>query len=176
MTSTARQLLVLRHAKSAWDTVVSNDFDRPLSKRGKRDAPRIGGWLRQQGLVPDLVMSSPARRARKTATKVCRELGVPKQAICWEPEIYAASTETLVHVLSECREDAKIVLLVGHNPGLENLLNYLCGPSVILPPDGKLLPTATLAWLRVAANWKHLQPKCATLVSIMRPGSLPEDV
>lgn len=174
MASNARQLLLLRHAKSAWDTAVANDFDRPLSKRGKRDAPRIGGWLRQQRLVPELVVSSPARRARKTTTKVCRELGVPKQEICWEPRIYGATADTLVQVLSECREDAAIVLLVGHNPGLENLLDYLCGPTIALPADGKLLPTATLARLRVAVSWKHLQPQCATLISITRPSSFPD--
>lgn len=176
MTSDARQLLLLRHAKSAWDTAVATDFDRPLSKRGKQDAPRVGGWLRQQGLVPDLVVSSPAKRARKTTTKVCRELGIPKQEIWWEPRIYGASTETLVRVLSECRSDAETVLLVGHNPGLENLLEYLCGSDVSLPADGKLLPTAALARLRVAASWKHLQPNCATLVSITRSRSLPDIV
>lgn len=174
MTVDARQLLVLRHAKSAWDTAVVSDFDRPLSKRGKRDAPRLGGWLRQQGLVPDLVVSSPAKRARKTTTKVCRELGIPKQEICWEPRIYGATTETLVQVLSECRSDAAIVLLVGHNPGLEDLLDYLCGDDHLVPTDGKLLPTAALARLRVTAEWKYLEPNCATLVSIMRPSSLPD--
>ncbi|MFZ0256943.1 MAG: histidine phosphatase family protein [Gammaproteobacteria bacterium] len=176
MASDARQLLVLRHAKSAWDTKVANDFDRPLSKRGKQDAPRVGGWLRQQGLVPDVVVSSPAKRARKTTTKVCRELGIPKQEIWWEPRIYAATTETLLQVLSECRADAEILLLVGHNPGLEDLLGYLCGSSLSLPADGKLLPTATLARLRVAVKWKHLPPNCATLISITRPCSLPENV
>jgi phosphohistidine phosphatase len=175
MTSEIRQLLVLRHAKSAWDTVVTTDFDRPLSKRGKREAPRVGGWLRHQGLVPDLVVSSPAKRARKTTTKVCRELGIPKQEIWWEPRIYGATTETLLDVLSECRADARIVLLVGHNPGLEDLLSYLCGSDVSIPADGKLLPTAALARLRIAASWKHLQPSCATLVSIIRPRSLPEN-
>lgn len=175
MTFDARQLLILRHAKSAWDTAVVNDFDRPLSRRGKQDAPRVGGWLRQQGLVPDLVVSSPAKRARKTTTKVCRELGIPKHEIGWEPRIYGATTETLMCVLSECRADAEILLLVGHNPGLEELLEYLCGPHVRLPEDGKLLPTGALARLRVRATWKHLQPGCATLVSIIRPRSLVDD-
>lgn len=174
MTSDARQLLILRHAKSAWDTAVVSDFDRPLNKRGKQDAPRVGGWLRQQALVPDVVVSSPAKRARKTTTKVCRELGIPKQEIWWEPRIYGATVETLVRVLSDCRADAKVVLLVGHNPGLENLLEYLCGPDLSLPEDGKLLPTATLARLSIAAQWKELQPNCATLLSITRPRSLAD--
>jgi phosphohistidine phosphatase len=173
MTSDVRQLLILRHAKSAWDTAVATDFDRPLSKRGKQDAPRVGGWLRRQGLVPDLVVSSPAKRARKTTIKVCRELGIPKQEIWWEPRIYGATTEMLLRVLAACQADAEIVLLVGHNPGLEHLLEYLCGSDVSLPTDGKLLPTAALARLRVAANWKHLRPDCATLVSITRSRSLP---
>lgn len=175
MTSDARQLLLLRHAKSAWDTVVTNDFDRPLSKRGKQDAPRVGGWLRRQALVPDLVLSSPAKRARKTTTKICRELGIPKEEIGWEPRIYGASTEALLEVLTECRADAQVILLVGHNPGLETLLTYLCGSDIAAPADGKLLPTAALARLRVAAEWKHLQPDCATLVSITRVRSLADN-
>lgn len=174
MTSAARQLLILRHAKSAWDAAVANDFDRPLSKRGKHDAPRIGGWLRRQGLVPDLVVSSPAKRARKTTTKVCQELGIPKQEIRWDARIYEATTDTLLAVLSECRADAQTVMLVGHNPGLEDLLAYLCGADLSLPADGKLLPTAALARLRVVPDWKHLQANCATLVSMVRPGALGE--
>ena len=72
----SRELLILRHAKSAWDTPAETDFDRPLNGRGKRDAPRIGAWLMAQALLPDHVIASPARRARQTTRRVCKELGL----------------------------------------------------------------------------------------------------
>lgn len=164
-----RELLILRHAKSAWNVDAATDYDRPLSKRGKQAAPRVGAWLRQQGLLPDLVVSSPAKRAKKTTLKVCQELGIAKREVWWEPRIYEATTRTLLEVLAEFPEGAKTVLLVGHNPGLEDLISYLCGPELAVPADGKLLPTATLARLHVPADWRTLQPGCGTLVSLTRP-------
>ena len=89
--SKGRRLLIMRHAKSDWGTPGEPDFDRPLAKRGQRDAPRMGEWLRAQGLVPDLVLASPARRAQETASKVCKVLDIEKQSIQWEPRIYDAT-------------------------------------------------------------------------------------
>ena len=72
----SRELLVLRHAKSAWDTNAPSDFERPLAKRGRRAAPRVGRWLEEQGLIPDHVVSSPAERAKQTVIAVCQALGI----------------------------------------------------------------------------------------------------
>jgi phosphohistidine phosphatase len=170
----ARQLLILRHAKSSWDTAAATDFDRPLNPRGLKDAPRMGRWLRQQGLVPDWVLSSPAERARTTALLVCHELSVSQECLHWEPRIYEATTGDLLAVLSDCPAAAKTVLLVGHNPGLETLLQYLCDP-IHLPPDGKLLPTATVARLKMPADWSELQPGAARLLGITRPAAVARD-
>jgi Phosphohistidine phosphatase SixA len=166
-----RQLLVLRHAKSAWDTDAPADFERPLARRGKKDAPRVGKWLREQGLVPDYVLSSPAKRAKQTAVAVCRELGLKKHELTWDARIYEASREQLLHLLTACPENAKTVLLVGHNPGLESLLTYLCGSDILVPEDGKLMPTAAIACLQIRVPWKALDAGVARLVFITRPRS-----
>ncbi len=170
----SRELIIMRHAKSAWDTDAPTDFERPLAKRGKKEAPRVGKWLRVRGGMPDYVVSSPAIRAKQTALKVCRELGIEEKQVTWEPRIYDASTAKLLEVLADCPETAKRVLLVGHNPGLESLLAYLCGERLPTPEDDKLLPTAAVACLEMPAEWQGLEPGVARLISITRSRSLPE--
>ncbi len=167
----ARHLLVLRHAKSAWDTDAATDFDRPLAKRGKKDAPRMGKWLSEQALVPDYVVCSPAARARQTAIAACKPLGLDTKAINWDQRIYMAGTGELLQVLGDCPAKAETVMIVGHNPGLEDLVEYLCG-MVDVPADGKLLPTATVACLEMPDTWKGLSERSARLLSITRPRSL----
>lgn len=165
-----RELLILRHAKSDWDTSASSDFARPLAKRGKKDAPRVGEWLYREGLVPDLVICSSAERARQTAEKVCKSMDFKKKKIQWENDVYAASVPALLRVLgTRCSPDARTVLLVGHNPGLEDLLCYLAGDEVEEPEDGKLLPTATVARLEMPSDWSNLDAGCAQLLTITRP-------
>lgn len=167
-----RELLILRHAKSDWDAGVSKDFKRPLAKRGKKDAPRIGKWLYREGLVPDLIISSPAKRARQTAERVCKSLDCNKKKIQWRDEVYEASSADLLGLLKRCPSDAQSVLLIGHNPGLEELIIYLAGDEVETPADGKLLPTATLARLEVPDDWGALARGCGQLLTITRPRSL----
>jgi len=167
-----RELLILRHGKSDWSTNHS-DFDRPLKDRGKRGAQRIGLWLRQRSLVPDHVLSSPAERAIVTAEKSCKVMGKSAQDIQADRRIYAADADRLLAVLREVPEGADRVMLVGHNPGLEELLIDLVKDDVPIPEDGKLLPTATLARLAIGCDWAGLTPACAKLLSITRGSSLP---
>jgi phosphohistidine phosphatase len=167
-----RELLILRHAKSAWDTPAETDYDRPLNGRGKRDAPRVGGWLRDQGLHPDHVVASPARRARQTARRACKVLDFDRDAIDWQPDVYLADVPTLLDVLAGCPATARRVLLIGHNPGLEELLAFLVAP-LAPPPDGKRLPTATVARLDLPDDWTRLGRGCGTLLAWMRPRDLP---
>jgi phosphohistidine phosphatase len=168
-----RELLLLRHGKSDWNTGVS-DFNRPLKNRGKRAAQRMGVWLWQQGLRPDLVISSPAERAINTAHKCCKSMDVPVSTIIRDERIYAASLESLLTVLGEVPEDGRRIMLVGHNPGLEELLMYLAGDNVEYSVDGKLLPTATLAHLGMPDQWSGLTSGCATLNVVRRPRELPD--
>jgi phosphohistidine phosphatase len=170
-----RELLVVRHAKSAWDTDARTDFDRPLKKRGRRDAPRMGRWLEEKKLRPDLVVASPAKRARQTTMGMLGEMNLDEDAVRWEPRIYGAEVPDLLDVLGEIPRSAKRVMLVGHNPGLEDLVLRLGGDSVKIPEDGKLLPTATVARLRMPTDWGKLRPGAAKLVSITRPKELPKE-
>lgn len=167
-----RQLLVLRHAKSAWDTGASTDFDRPLAKRGRKDAPRMGEWLRETGLVPDYVVSSPATRARQTTTMACQAFGFANSRVVWDARIYEGNLEALLDVLADCPATAPTTLLVGHNPGLETLLRWLGGSALRTPPDGKLLPTAAVARVEMPESWSALGPDAGKVVSIMRPKQL----
>jgi len=168
-----RELLLLRHGKSDWSAGKS-DFHRPLKDRGKRGAQRMGVWLRQQELVPDLVISSPAERALTTAEKCLKAMGGSAGEIRREPRIYEAGLMPLLDVLEECPGDARRVMLVGHNPGLEDLLIHLADHELETPYDGKLMPTATLARLWMPKGWKRLKAGAAQLVSITRPADLPE--
>jgi len=168
-----RELLLLRHGKSDWDAGV-DDYHRPLKDRGKRSAQRIGVWLAQQQLVPDLIVTSPAERALVTAQKACKAMGDGDTGIQRDERIYAAGIDELLVVLGDCPESAVRVMLVGHNPGLEELLVWLASTAVPLPEDGKLLPTATLARLQMPADWRALVAGCARLDSITRPGTLPK--
>ncbi|MBK5931872.1 SixA phosphatase family protein [Halochromatium salexigens] len=168
----ARELLLLRHAKSDWDSDAPSDIERPLAKRGRRDAPRIGEWLYREGLVPGLILSSPAERARKTALKVCKGLDYDKRDIRWEPAIYEAELGHLLQVLAAHAQAPASVLLVGHNPGLETLLRHLTDGELDEPKDGKLLPTAALARLEMPDDWRVLEPGCAILLALLRPKAL----
>ena len=168
-----RELLLLRHGKSDWDT-GDDDFHRPLKDRGKRAVQRIGVWLAQQKKVPDLVVTSPAERALVSAQKACKAMGNGDAGIQRDKRIYAAGIDELLAVLADCPQDAGRVMLVGHNPGLEELLEWLAGAAIPVPEDGKLLPTATLASLQLPADWRALVAGCAHLNSITRPGTLPK--
>jgi len=169
----ARELLLLRHAKSDWDSGAATDFERPLAKRGRRDAPRVGEWLYREGLVPSLILSSPAVRARETALRVCKALDKKKKEIRFNPRLYEADREALLSLLSACTDAGPILLLVGHNPGLEDLLRYLTDGNLDGQDDqGKLLPTAALARLEMPDDWNRLESGSALLLGLIRPKEL----
>ena len=170
-----RELIIVRHAKSAWDTGAASDFDRPLAKRGRKAAPRVGRYLRRQHLFPDYVVSSPAERARQTVLGICEQLDFDTDLINWDSRIYGGSTGSLVNVLRECPDNAKRVFIAGHNPGLEYLLLHLCDHDVPMPDDGKLLPTAAFAHLNITQEWHDLGRGSGSLLSITRARSLTED-
>jgi phosphohistidine phosphatase len=164
----SRRLLVLRHAKSDWNTDAASDFERPLAKRGKRDAPRMGTWMHRQGLVPAYVVSSPAKRAKQTVERLCEELALDGSRVHWDQEVYGGGIASLLGVLEACPAEADPVLLVGHNPGLEDLVTFL-DAAIEPPPDGKLLPTAALAELEMPDDWSELTRGSARLIRVTRP-------
>ncbi|MES9970146.1 MAG: histidine phosphatase family protein [Candidatus Thiodiazotropha sp.] len=167
----ARELMLLRHGKSDWSQQVE-DFKRPLKDRGKRGAQRMGVWLLQQQLQPDHVVSSPAERAIVTAQKTVKTMGGDARAIQEDRRIYAANVDELLRVLSEVPPESKRVMLVGHNPGLEMLTEYLQGERIPLPSDGKLVPTSTLVMIEMPDDWSELKRGDGNLISIVRPSSM----
>ena len=127
-----KTLLVLRHAKSSWKSDDTDDHDRPLNKRGKRDAPRIGDLLKEANLSPDLIICSTAKRARKTAAKVAKNCGY-QGVIELKGTLYLAPPDEYLAVLRDVDDANERVMIVGHNPGLEQLLAMLTGQPIELP-------------------------------------------
>ena len=165
-----RELLLLRHGKSNWNVIV-DDFQRPLKKRGKRNATRMGQWMLDHKLIPDQIITSPAIRAKGTAEKVCEAMGISESIIRMDMKIYEADLIDLLEVLQACPVDCQRLLLIGHNPGLDELLLFLV-KRLEIPADGKLLPTATLAHLEFEGEWSNLDKSRLSLRSITRPKSL----
>lgn len=163
----ARDLLLLRHAKASRTAEVPSDFDRPLTRRGRRDAPRMARWIRAHDLVPDCLVVSPARRTRETAELLLDELGLAGEVARWDRRIYDAEVSELLRVLADAPEEARRVMLVGHNPGLEDLVRHLGGETVREPEEGKFLPTCALAQLRVEGPWSALRAGAAPLVRVV---------
>jgi phosphohistidine phosphatase len=158
-----KTLLVLRHAKSSWNDSALDDHERPLNTRGRRDAPRMGELVRQYGLIPDVVLSSDAVRARLTAEAVAEAAGYAGE-ILLDPNLYLASPPDIRSLLSTVRENAQTVMIVGHNPGLEKLVEQLTG-------ERQDLPTATLAQIGLPIDqWRDLKLSTrGMLVGLWRP-------
>jgi phosphohistidine phosphatase len=172
---TTRRLILLRHAKSDWPDVP--DRDRPLAKRGRRDAPRIGRWLREHGYQPDVVVCSAARRTRQTWDLVAPELG-GSPAVRFEPRAYAASALTLLYLVQELPGRYRAALLIGHNPGLSDLAGSLAAAPESASADGNgpgppiSLPTAAVAVLEFPGDWPSLTPGQAHLLDHITPSDL----
>ena len=159
-----KTLLILRHAKSSWDDSRLDDHERPLNPRGEEDAPRMGEMVRDGGLMPDLVVSSDAVRARLTAEAMAASAGYPG-TIQLEPRLYHATAAQIVDLLAtELDGDEATVMIVGHNPGLEELVTRLTG-------EREDLPTAALAQIALPIErWSDLGPTTrGTLEGLWRP-------
>jgi len=113
-------------------------------------------------------------RARQTVIAVCEQMEISPDQISWDDRIYGGWTASLVSVLTDCPNDARRVMIAGHNPGLETLLQRLCHHRVPIPPDGKLLPTAAVALLQIDSDWSNLDSGVARLISITRSRSLTD--
>lgn len=144
-----KTLLILRHAKSSWSDASLSDHQRPLNKRGRRDAPRMGALLRDEGLTPDLIISSSARRALETAEVVADESGCQGRLITTR-ELYHADPESYLAVAREYGGSNEIVMVVGHNPGIEDFVEQLTG-------HWQRMPTAALAEVKLSIDdWSDL--------------------
>lgn len=154
-----KQLIVLRHAKSDWADSSLDDWERPLSPRGIDDAPRVGEMLRERAIVPDLIVTSDAMRARSTAESAAQSAGYTG-SILLEPSLYLATPDAIVTMLNELDEDPASVMIVGHNPGLENLIAQLAD-------ERYAMPTAAVAQLELPIDrWRDLDLSTGATVGV----------
>lgn len=133
----------MRHAKSDWSGNLP-DFERSLNKRGLKDAKKMGAWLKKKKFVPELVVSSPAERAMQTTRIVCKQLGINSDEIILDKRIYEADLDDLLQVILEHGKKVNSLMLTGHNPGLDYLVNYLSGDQPHYTENGKLMTTAAI--------------------------------
>lgn len=166
-----RLLTLIRHAKSDHGDPSVSDFDRPLNPRGLRDAPRMAKHLKaRHQFAPDLIVSSPARRAITTARLIADGLDVPIESICLEPSIYEASTATLASVARKLDDRAKHVCLFGHNPGMFAFANWLACNRVL-----EALPTCGVVMLECGIkSWRSLTEGCAQIRIVLIPKDLED--
>jgi phosphohistidine phosphatase len=164
-----KRLYLLRHAKSSWKDTSLPDHDRPLAGRGRRAAKAIARHLREHGIEPELVLCSSARRARETLDRIEPALGTPVVRV--EGDLYAASAQALLERLRGVPETVESVMLIGHNPGLQDLALDLAQPSPTAHELGAKYPTAALATLELSA-WHELDHSTAELVALVRPRDL----
>jgi phosphohistidine phosphatase len=166
-----KRLYLLRHAKSSWKDDSLPDHDRPLAGRGRRAAKAIARHLRQQGIEPELVLCSSARRARETLDRVEPALG--KSTVRIEDGLYAASASMLLDRLRSVADTVESVMLIGHNPGLQDLALGLARPSPHADDLATKYPTAALATLELSAStWRELGSDTAELAELVRPRDL----
>ncbi|GIU82396.1 MAG: histidine phosphatase family protein [Acidobacteria bacterium] len=157
-----KTLFLLRHAKSSWDDPNLPDFERPLNKRGLEAAPFMGKLMKERKIQPDIILSSPAKRAAQTA-ELIKESAQLKANIVFDKEIYEASSLKLLFILSNIEDKYSSVLLVGHNPGMEELLRILTGQN-------ESMPTAALAKVELEISaWKDISENSGKLVFLIKP-------
>ena len=166
-----KRLLLLRHAKSSWDDPELADHDRPLAPRGRRAAELIAQHLDAEGLGPELVLCSSARRTRETLARIAPEFD-PRAAVEVEGGLYAASADELLERLRAVDDAVRSVLLIGHNPGLQDLAVDLAGGGDELDAMRRKFPTAALATLEFDGAWRELEAGDAALVGFVTPKSL----
>jgi phosphohistidine phosphatase len=178
-----RQLLLLRHAKSAWDDQALPDRDRPLNPRGWRTAALMRNALRELGLAPDIVLVSPARRTAETLAALEPWDDAPLVEVV--ESLYLATAARLLQVLHEVPETARSVMLIGHNPGIHELATLLVGPQAMAAGNDAAdqararlavgYPTAALAEFGIAGPWSRLGTGGGQLVRFLRPRDLSRD-
>ncbi len=150
-----KEIIVVRHAKSDWGNEGLKDIDRCLNERGYTDAYHLATWFSKNKKSPDLLLSSTATRALSTALIFARAMEQPISKFALEPDIYEAETETLLKVLRQQNDEAKSLMLFGHNPGLTNLCNELADEFYM---DN--LPTCGMVFLQFeCSKWKELKSK-----------------
>ncbi len=159
-----KRLFIVRHAKSSWDFPELDDSARPLNKRGKRNAPEMGQRLANRKVVPESIISSPAKRASDTAKLIAKEISFESHKIQNEPMFYLASVKNMVAVLQAVPNDVETLMVFGHNPGLTDLANFLSGADIYN------IPTCGIAEIEFSiSSWKEVEINTGDLKSFDYP-------
>lgn len=163
-----KTLYLLRHAKSSWDDPDLNDQERPLNKRGKKDAPKMGKWLAENIKVPELILCSNSARTMATIEPVMQAWGLPQEVLQVEPQLYHADLETLWDLVQSCDNKIDRLLLVGHNPGLTSFANALCKQF-----ETENIPTCGFAAFSYnIRKWEEVEANEATFEAYQYPKNL----
>jgi phosphohistidine phosphatase len=146
-----KTLTLIRHAKSSWKNMDLTDFERPLNKRGRNDAPIMGKRLADKVPRPDLFLSSPAKRALKTAEKITKRMGISKKEIVTDERLYHANVNDFFTILSDVKNKYSRIFLCSHNPGVTEFVNFL------VPSHIEKVPTCGVVHIELPIeNWNEL--------------------
>ncbi len=132
-----KKIILIRHAKSSWENPWLDDYERPLADRGLHDAPNMANSLKKRGIDIDLICSSTAKRARQTASITAEVIGYPKEKIFWDKSLYHASANHLLQFIHSQSDHIQTMAVIGHNPGLTELINLLGVNLDNLPTAGQ---------------------------------------
>ena len=162
-----KKLFIVRHAKSSWDYPELSDFDRPLNKRGKSNAPEMGRRLASRGVKPDLMITSPAKRAAATAKRISREVGYPSDLIRKEELFYHGTIRDIIEVVKSVDDKVETLMIFGHNPDLTSLTNSLSGSDIYN------IPTCGIAEIDFdVSSWSEVEKGLGKLISFDYPKKL----
>ena len=163
-------LYIMRHAKSDWSGSQKSDFDRPINKRGTRNAIRIGGWMNENNHTPQKIISSPALRAKETIELVVEQISkFNLEDLTYEDELYLAGFTQLIEFINTYKDKVQSLMLVGHNPGIENLVNYLCDKS---GDKETIVTTANLFIFKFSSDSFNTAVDTIELVEAIKPREL----
>lgn len=156
-------IYLIRHAKSSWKDHRLTDFNRPLNKRGKKDAPFMGEKLKEKHIKPDLILSSPANRAKKTAQAIAEKISYPAEKIGFNDEFYDASEITILNHIKKLDEKFNSIMIFGHNPGLTQLNNLISDNYI----DN--IPTCGIVALEYDKNWSEVGKNSCRIIFFEYP-------
>lgn len=150
-----KTLYIVRHAKSSWKDQKLDDFERPLNKRGRKNAPFMGATLKKRGVMPDFIMASPANRAAMTARIIAFQIDYPLEEIFYDESLYGIGARDAIDLIKVINDDVSRLMLVGHNPGLTSLANRLGDDPV------SNIPTCGVYAVRLdISSWEKMNDRC----------------
>jgi len=160
----------MRHAKSDWSGPQTSDFERPINKRGTKNAMRIGEWMNENNHIPQKIISSPALRAKETIELVTEQISkFNLEDLTYEDELYLAGFTQLIEFINTFKDKVQSLMLVGHNPGIENLVNYLCDKS---GDKETIVTTANLFIFKFSSDSFNTAVDTIELVEAIKPREL----